>query len=93
MVDTFPTTNIEALACGTPVITYNTGGSPETIDENTGIVVQKGDIQGLKKAIERILSDKEKFSPKLCRQRALYIFDKNDRFMDYIKLYHEVLGQ
>lgn len=29
--DTFPTTNLEALACGTPVITFNTGGSPECI--------------------------------------------------------------
>lgn len=31
--DNFPTTNIEALACGTPVITYKTGGSPEAIRE------------------------------------------------------------
>lgn len=30
--DTFPTVNIESLACGTPVITYNTGGSPEIVD-------------------------------------------------------------
>jgi glycosyltransferase involved in cell wall biosynthesis len=35
--DNFPTTNLEALACGTPVITYETGGSPEAIDESTGI--------------------------------------------------------
>ena len=44
--DNFPTTNLEALACGTPVITYNTGGSPEAIDEKTGIVVKQGDIIG-----------------------------------------------
>ena len=29
--DNFPTVNIEALACGTPVITYRTGGSPEAV--------------------------------------------------------------
>ena len=29
--DNFPTVNIEALACGTPVITYKTGGSPEAV--------------------------------------------------------------
>ena len=39
--DTFPTTNIEALACGTPIITYNTGGSPEIIDEKCGIIIEK----------------------------------------------------
>lgn len=41
--DNFPTTNIEALACGTAVITYNTGGSPESIDESCGRVIKKGD--------------------------------------------------
>lgn len=34
--DMFPTVNLEALACGTPVITYRTGGSPEAVDEKTG---------------------------------------------------------
>ena len=45
--DTFPTINIEALACGTPVITYKTGGSTEIIDEQTGVVVDQGDVKGL----------------------------------------------
>lgn len=30
--DNYPTTNLEAIACQTPVITYNTGGSPEIVD-------------------------------------------------------------
>lgn len=38
--DTFPTVNLEAIACGTPVVTYRTGGSPETINEESGIVVE-----------------------------------------------------
>lgn len=49
--DNFPTTNIEALACGTPIVTYNTGGSPEAIDDKTGIVVEQGDVSSLIKAI------------------------------------------
>ena len=43
--DNFPTTNIEALACGTSAITYCTGGSVEAIDLNSGCVVKVGDIQ------------------------------------------------
>lgn len=43
--DNFPTTNIESVACQTPVITYDTGGSPEAIDSNTGYIVKQGDIQ------------------------------------------------
>lgn len=39
--DTFPTTNLEAQSCGTPVITFKTGGSPEAISGLTGIVVEK----------------------------------------------------
>ena len=52
--DNFPTTNIEALACGTPVITYNTGGSPEAIDAKTGKIIKKGDVQGLWHAIQEL---------------------------------------
>ena len=36
--DNFPTVNIESLACGTPVVTFNTGGSPEIIDSSCGLV-------------------------------------------------------
>lgn len=50
--DNFPTTNLEAVACGTPVITYETGGSPESIiGYNCGAVVPKGDVQALKSSI------------------------------------------
>ena len=45
--DNYPTTNLESMACGTPVVTYRTGGSPESINKDTGIVVKQGDINGL----------------------------------------------
>ena len=32
--DTYPTTNLESIACGTSVITFNTGGSPESAFAN-----------------------------------------------------------
>lgn len=87
--DTFPTVNIEALACGTPVITYETGGSPEAIDKETGFVVDQGDIFALSKAITHlkenpILSEK-------CRLRAETYFDKNKCFEKYIFLYENLL--
>ena len=48
--DNYPTVNLEAQACGTPVITYDTGGARETVN---GVgVVEKGDIQRLEKAIK-----------------------------------------
>ena len=39
--DNFPTVNIEALSCGTPVVTYETGGSAEIITKNTGLISKK----------------------------------------------------
>lgn len=89
--DNFPTTNLEALACGTPVVTYRTGGSPEAIDENTGIVVGQGDVNGLRGAIELIGSDRTRFTPELCRARAEAHYDKNKRFKEYIKLYESLI--
>ncbi len=92
-LDNFPTTNIEALACGTPVITYKTGGSPEAVDKETGIVVEQGDIESLKNAIYIVLAkDKSTFSEK-CRLRAIKLYNKDDRFMDYIKLYNTLINE
>lgn len=51
--DNYPTTNLEAIACGTPVISYRTGGSGESASKY-GMVVKKGDINALKAAIIKV---------------------------------------
>ena len=89
--DTFPTTNIEALACGTPIITYKTGGSPEAIDNNTGIVVEQGDIVGVINAIKIIEKNGKGFYSKACRTRAEICFDMNKQFYKYVDLYNELM--
>jgi len=90
-VDNFPTTNIEALACGTPVITYNTGGSPESVSKATGFIVEKGDINILLERINLILSvDKEIYSL-ACRERAERHYDKNQKYVEYIQIYKNMI--
>ena len=89
--DNFPTTNIEALACGTPVITYNTGGSAEAIDNETGEIVEKGNVMGLWHAIQKLALKPEEHYVKVCRLRAEKLFNKEHRFTDYIKLYEELI--
>lgn len=89
--DNFPTTNLEALACGTPVITYKTGGSPEAINDSTGIVVDKGNIEGLINAINTIKTNKKEFYSKECVQRANKLFNKENKFLEYIDLYEFLL--
>ena len=90
--DNFPTTNLEALACGTPVITYNTGGSPEAVDELTGRIVKKGDIDGLITAINTILAQPKEQLSDACRQRALKLYKKEDANESYLKLYEKMLN-
>lgn len=89
--DSFPTVNMEALACGTPVITYRTGGSPEIIDEKTGVVIEQGDVEGL---VSAIIKMKEfPLSSYDCRNRAVKEFDKDKRFSDYITLYESLINK
>jgi glycosyltransferase involved in cell wall biosynthesis len=73
--DNFPTTNLEALACGTPVVTYDTGGSPEAVDPQTGCVVTRGNRHELLARIRTIrVAGKARFSD-ACRLRAIERFD------------------
>lgn len=89
--DNFPTTNLEALACGTPVVTYRTGGSPEAIYPGTGRVVEKGDIRGILSFAQEIKkSGKAEYSTR-CRESAVTYFNKNDKFKEYTALYQTLL--
>lgn len=68
--DTFPTTNLEAMACGTPVITYRAGGSPEALTEESGIVTEVGDIEGVLKAVRELKERDSKETAKSCVEQA-----------------------
>ena len=86
--ENFPTVNIESLACGTPVLTFDTGGSAEIIDDSCGAVVRKDDYEGLVKEIYRIEKERP-YSPMACTNRAKR-FDCNEKYNEYIELYKGV---
>ncbi len=90
--DNFPTTNLEAMACGTPVVTYRTGGSPEALDVETGIVVEKGNLAGVCDAVAAVCRNGKASYVEACRNRVVRLFNKNDRFREYIDLYDTLLG-
>ena len=50
--DNYPTVNLEAQACGTRVITYDTGGCKETLHTKESTLVQTGAIQVVAEMIE-----------------------------------------
>jgi len=90
--DNFPTTVLESLACGTPVVGFRVGGIPEQVTDDCGILVEPRDAQGLGRAITRLLQDdvlREKMGEN-CRARAVAEYSIS-KFRDrYVSLYHEI---
>ena len=86
--DTYPTVNMEALACGTPVITFDTGGSPEIIDDSCGVVVPVDDINKLIKEIIFMI-DSHEYSREACIKKSLE-FNEDDRYLEYLNLYKKI---
>jgi glycosyltransferase involved in cell wall biosynthesis len=86
--DNFPTVNIEALACGTPIVTNNTGGSPEIAGNEYGrIVYSKTADEFVMKINECLLAD---ISVNDCRNASLR-FARDACFEQYMDVYRSVL--
>jgi glycosyltransferase involved in cell wall biosynthesis len=84
--DNFPTTNLEAQACGTPVITFNTGGSPESLYHNFGAVTQRMSANSIRDAINSIKKVTNKdITRNLCNHAKIY--NKFSKFGEYLYLY------
>lgn len=83
--EVFGMTNIEALACGTPVITFNTGGSPECVDEFSGLVVEVEDVRILEQQIHTVC-EKGMFDEASCVNRARK-FENEKVYNEYIEIY------
>lgn len=89
--DNYPTVNLEAIACGTPVITYKTGGSSESVDESVGVVINKGNIEGLRSAVKKVINKKELFDGNTCREYALKHFSKENSYGEYISMFESAV--
>ena len=86
--DNFPTTNLE-LCVWNAVITFDSGGSPECIDESCGLVIKKTNAQALALAIKNLTNNM--FSEDDCVNRAK-LFENTTKYKEYLNLYSSVLG-
>ena len=89
--ETFGLTTVEGFACGTPSIVYNATASPELISDETGIIVEPGDIKGVCDAISVMIQRGNEYYSTNCRKRAVEKFDKIVQFQKYIELYDHLL--
>lgn len=89
--ETFGLTTVEGFACGTPSIVYNKTASPELVSDETGFIVEAGDIDGILRCMSVIKKDgKDRYS-KVCIARASTSFNKDANFKEYINLYNTLL--
>lgn len=91
--DNYPTVNMEAISCGTPVITYCTGGSVEVITPETGFVVEQGDVDGLLNKVREIESLGKEHYSEACRCFALSNFSKAENYREYLDLYNRLVNE
>ena len=83
--ENYPTVNMEAIACGTPVVTFRTGGSPEMLNEEVGQVVPADGVNEMMSEIRKICENVRLCSEKFRCKAQEYIME--DRFLEYIDLY------
>lgn len=87
LADNFPTVNLEAQACGCPVLAFDSDGTSETVDPERGKIVPRKDYDALKQAIlDFNYEDAAKSAISFASQ-----FDQQKCIQQYIKLYKELL--
>lgn len=91
--DNYPTVNLEAIACGTPVVTYRTGGSIESVTDGTGFVVEQGDVDGMLARVRELAATDRAAMAVRCREYALAHFRKEDCYKNYIRLYENLAAR
>jgi len=90
--ETFGLTTIEAMACGTPSIVYNNTACPEALSDDTGFIVDKKDLSGVIQAIETVRKRSKDYYSNACIQRVGDLYDKNERYLDYLELYNSIIS-
>jgi glycosyltransferase involved in cell wall biosynthesis len=85
-------TTLEAFACGTPAIVFNSGGAAECVDETCGIVVERGDYQNLLNSVLRVQSGEVKIDKQDCI-RVAQKYEAQRLYQDFLELYENIIKE
>ena len=73
-IESFGAVLLEALACGTPVVSTRSGGPEEIVTEQVGVLTPPGDPEALARGIEHVLDRQDDYEPGRLRAYALETF-------------------
>lgn len=65
LIEGLPGVILEAMYCQTPVVANNVGGISEIVNDETGWLIEKGDIDGFINAVNEVLAGGEKINQKI----------------------------
>lgn len=89
--ETFGKVTAEALACGTPVVVYDTTASPELVGKGCGEIALHGDIDSLENAIVKVLAEKDEYTTIKCREYAKENFDLKTNTIKYCEVFRRIM--
>ena len=87
LADNFPTTNLESLAAGTPIVAFDTGGNAEVVDDSVGKLVEVN-TEALIAGIETVLENTQNNYEKNCKMRSLN-FSREKMCENYVRMIKE----
>lgn len=89
--ESFGLVTVEAMACGTPVVVYNTTACPELVSQETGMVVELNNIEAMYKAAVQIINNGKQLYAEQCRNRVVKLFNKKTQLQKHIEIYKELM--
>jgi glycosyltransferase involved in cell wall biosynthesis len=94
--ESFGQTVTESMACGTPVVGFDTGGIPDMVRPGvTGYLAPVGNVAALGAAIRKVWDDpiKAREMSANCRRIAVEEYSMDVQARAYVRYYEEILGQ
>jgi len=91
--ETFGLVTAEALACGTPAIVFDSTPGVEIVSDGCGYIAEIHNIYDINKFIDQVRSDGKAFYSEQCVKRIELMFEKNERYEEYLSLYRWLYEQ
>ena len=91
--ETFGKVAAEALACGTPIVCFNTTANPELCGNGCGFTCDKEDLAQVRVALTTIKEKGKEFYSRKCVEFAHENFDKETNIHRWLKLMDELIEE